>query len=460
VLAGVLLLFLLYKVGLSHENMYPVGESQVVPGSDARVALDGEVEVGERESAPDTDADAEPEEEEETKLAESLKLSFASFKSDIHECAELEKFGERLTVSCSFQYLTHEVRTLSSGLNGVMAGYKDCLSNAEEQTQEWTNPSSSSLSSPSSSLSSPSSSSSSSFSSNSYSGKDLTVVWDMGACGCTGWAFEVISYVLSIHEKVARLGIIAGEDCFCAGLPDATLATLTTLRTQPIEAWDAEPRSNGGIDVFISHKPPGRYPVFPYWGAVTILNRPRFVVGRSMAEVDLVPQDWAARVKAMTDELWVPAAASLDAFLARDASLTQTTFVVPETFDETLYHVLPASAQAAAKRAALPLASGFHFFSSFKWEKRKGWDVLIRAFVEEFRASEDVTLYVKSYMPEGSIMYAGKHIRTLIREFVAELDLGDDGELPLNRIHVISEETPQRDMPALYGSMDCFVLPT
>src|SRR5437660_673599 len=40
---------------------------------------------------------------------------------------------------------------------------------------------------------------------------------------------------------------------------------------------------------------------------------------------------------------------------------------------------------------------GFRFLSVFDWSLRKGWDVLLRAYLEEFDADEDVTLLIKVF---------------------------------------------------------------
>ena len=62
------------------------------------------------------------------------------------------------------------------------------------------------------------------------------------------------------------------------------------------------------IDIFISHKPPSRYPRFPYHGLVSIEHRPSIVIGRSMVEVDWVSPEDVARLRSSEwiDEIWAP----------------------------------------------------------------------------------------------------------------------------------------------------------
>lgn len=41
------------------------------------------------------------------------------------------------------------------------------------------------------------------------------------------------------------------------------------------------------------------------------------------------------------------------------------------------------------------VAAPFRFLSIFKWEARKGWDVLLQAYLAEFTPDEDVELVIK-----------------------------------------------------------------
>ena len=43
----------------------------------------------------------------------------------------------------------------------------------------------------------------------------------------------------------------------------------------------------------------------------------------------------------------------------------------------------------------LPFKAGFVFLSVFKWEARKGWDVLLDAYLAEFSARDDVLLVLR-----------------------------------------------------------------
>lgn len=124
--------------------------------------------------------------------------------------------------------------------------------------------------------------------------KSMSVIWDFGACGCSGWGIECVNMVLPLREKLQNLGIIASRGmslykiptsgrtgvildlltlpmlltgCFCPGFADDDVESLVQMQTAPMNTWD--------VDVFVSHKPPSRFPVFPYYGAVTLTKQPR-----------------------------------------------------------------------------------------------------------------------------------------------------------------------------------------
>ncbi|KAG2497097.1 hypothetical protein HYH03_004688 [Edaphochlamys debaryana] len=141
--------------------------------------------------------------------------------------------------------------------------------------------------------------------------------------------------------------------------------------------------------------------------------RVRYAVGRAMAETDRIPPDWVQALNSL-DEVWVPTNAS--AAVLRSSGVRVPLAVLPPAVDaEALWR------QAAGGSTALPPAGAVQVFgpppdaiapggkrgaepdggppgggstaavsrptkfvSVFKWEARKGWDVLLRAFLREF----------------------------------------------------------------------------
>uniref|UniRef100_A0A7S1NGS4 Glycosyl transferase family 1 domain-containing protein n=1 Tax=Eutreptiella gymnastica TaxID=73025 RepID=A0A7S1NGS4_9EUGL len=100
----------------------------------------------------------------------------------------------------------------------------------------------------------------------------------------------------------------------------------------------------------------------------------------------------------------------------------------------------------------------FAFLSVFKWEPRKGWDVLLEAFLREFDARQDfVCLYIKTshFHSEGDFRDA---ITTFARD---RLGIGPDAwKAQAPTIEVLAETIPHEDMPRLYKSVDAVVIPS
>jgi glycosyltransferase involved in cell wall biosynthesis len=100
-------------------------------------------------------------------------------------------------------------------------------------------------------------------------------------------------------------------------------------------------------------------------------------------------------------------------------------------------------------------ARGFNFLAVFDWSMRKGWDVLVRAFVEEFDRSEDVSLIIKTH---SSLGYSTEQIVKQVLTFIQN-ELGRDSE-SVPDIIFQDGDLPAHRMPDLYRAADCFVLPT
>ena len=112
------------------------------------------------------------------------------------------------------------------------------------------------------------------------------------------------------------------------------------------------------------------------------LNRVDFHVGRTMFETDRLPEGCVEACNRM-DELWVPSRFGAEVFQSAGVP-AEKLFVVPGAIsEEFLRQVRPLEIEGQ---------TGFTFLSVFDWSIRKGWDVLLRAFVEEFTSRENVTL--------------------------------------------------------------------
>ena len=107
-----------------------------------------------------------------------------------------------------------------------------------------------------------------------------------------------------------------------------------------------------------------------------------------------------------------------------------------------------------ARRLDIPGARRFNFLSVFGWGLRKGWDVLVRAFVEEFSRDEGVALILHTQPGAGETRESlHQDVQALLRRH------GLGRTWPP---HVVFHTPLLRvdQLPSLYKAADAFVLPT
>lgn len=185
--------------------------------------------------------------------------------------------------------------------------------------------------------------------------------------------------------------------------------------------------------------PPYQVPV------VRFRRHPRAVrhIGRTMLETDRIPADWAALCNEM-DEVWVPSTFARETFAASGVARDRL-HVVPEALPldpfETRLPPYP-----------VPGAAGFVFLSVFAWGWRKGWDVTLRAYVEEFRRGDPVSLVLHVTSPWGQSL---EDHRREVEAFLRSLGLDPAATPP---VVLIGASLSAIDMVRLYRAADAFVL--
>jgi hypothetical protein len=165
---------------------------------------------------------------------------------------------------------------------------------------------------------------------------------------------------------------------------------------------------------------------------------------RAGAAADAVPAAWVDALQAV-DAVWVPGEFAAAA-LRRSGLPAERLHVVAPVVDTERF-----APGAAAERPAG--ARGCVFLAVLDWTRASGWDVLVRAWAEEFAADEDVSLVIRAYSSLG-------YTPTLVAQgLMAELDaLGRD---PGKLADLILEVSPEHaaPTPAQYRGADCAVVP-
>jgi glycosyltransferase involved in cell wall biosynthesis len=272
-------------------------------------------------------------------------------------------------------------------------------------------------------------------------------------CGFSGFFTEVaLGYLPALHKLGARVRLLSGrcEEAWLRSHLDSADAAVLRSQWMDEQALTDAQTANA---LTIEHGEPCGIRTWPPRHP----GRPWRVVARAMSEGDLSANN--ARCLAGVDEVWVPTQWHVDRFVAagvrRDAL-----HVLPETVDTDFFS--PEVPEVLAARAARGGDAPFTFVSVFKWEQRKGWDLLLDAYWQEFarEAREGgragVVLRVKTYLPgwEPGPRDLNQHIAQHAR---ARHGAARES-LPPVELHL--EDAPRAQIRSFYASADAFVLPT
>lgn len=266
---------------------------------------------------------------------------------------------------------------------------------------------------------------------------------------------EVQALVRYLHEAGFDLQFVAvgRQEDRLRTLDWSTQVALAGLRPGRRAGGEGRPRAGGGPALEFHHVP-----------AHLVQPDPQVPlrVGRIAAETCPVPAAWAERCRALT-EVWVPSRFNAANFEAAGVEPSRLR-VLPLGVDTALFRP-PRSGDL--RPPELGRARGFTFLSVLTWQRRKGWDLLVRAFVEEFDPGENVSLVLRT-APFGAAPARGpggapagetpRGLRDQLDRFVAD-ELGrDPSEIPT--IAVIEAALARDRLASLYRACDAFVLPS
>jgi glycosyltransferase involved in cell wall biosynthesis/2-polyprenyl-3-methyl-5-hydroxy-6-metoxy-1,4-benzoquinol methylase len=115
-------------------------------------------------------------------------------------------------------------------------------------------------------------------------------------------------------------------------------------------------------------------------------------------EFEAVPVAWVEAITRDVDELWVPSEFVRASYVASGVPADRVV-VIPNGFDPDVFH-------PEAPPLALPTGKRFRFLFVGGSTLRKGLDVLLRAYTEEFSAEDDVCLVIKDHAYYGNDLHA------------------------------------------------------
>ncbi|GJR51516.1 glycosyl transferase, family 1 protein [Tanacetum coccineum] len=225
------------------------------------------------------------------------------------------------------------------------------------------------------------------------------------------------------------------------------------------ELYRNECRLNESI--VICHSEPGAWDPALYQTSRCPPGRSRFVVGRTMFETDRVNAEHVRRCNVM-DMVWVPSEFHVSSFVKSGVDKEKVVKVV-QAVDTEFFDPMKYDSIKIESLGKLVLGSGlvgldgrkaFVFLSVFKWEFRKGWDVLLRSYLQEFDSLDGVCLYLLTNPYHSDSDFGNKIVEYVVD---AKLAIPVNGWAP---VYVIDSHIAQVDFPKLYKAADAFVLPS
>lgn len=170
------------------------------------------------------------------------------------------------------------------------------------------------------------------------------------------------------------------------------------------------------------------------------------------------------------DEIWLPSRFNVDMFeedrerikkdsaLRKNLPLDLTVRYMPLGVDTDLYRPMDFSKEELDPNSVFGIKTkSFVFSSLFGWSLRKGYDVLLRSYFEEFDCDDDVTLVIASRKDGSTNQSKVDDIRKDIKN--AALKFCKDPKRMPHIVH-IGQAMKEEHLPILYNMSDCFVLPS
>ena len=258
-----------------------------------------------------------------------------------------------------------------------------------------------------------------------------------------GYCSESVAFAHALHKSGVRISIVQHGDGYSSefvdGLPEPSRAELIKLSRRRLQ------RPNDAVA--ICHSEPGAWHP-PRWPTARCPpQRAAYAVGRTMFETDRLPSGWNDRLNKM-DQVWVPTEFARGVFAAGGVEPSKLR-VLGEPVDVDFF-----DPEKVPRPLPLPGVGPetLVFLSIFKWEERKAWDVLLRAFYSEFSNKEDVVLLILTNAYHSSDDFAAQS-----QELAKAMGFEDDATLPRVLFH---DRVDQSDLPLLYAAATAFVLPS
>ncbi|CAC9519966.1 mannosyltransferase-like_protein [Leishmania infantum] len=301
---------------------------------------------------------------------------------------------------------------------------------------------------------------------------------------CIGLNREAMAYIRPLMERYG-IGVMGGGGRSSCPKSGDALLQLAYGGVRDLFSSVSSPATHSFFRDRLRHR---ALLVFQHWRAHRFFPVPKrrfhecpeVYIGHSMSELSNIQQKWIVPMRTRADEIWTTA----DFFATiyrRNGVSPDKIRVVPEAVDVYEYDPANYARQPTMSRCASISSCDnrpslteeerlqrYVFFSSFKWEDRKGWDVLLKAYWAAFGPSapsqlrERTTLVIKTRLARR---YSPELSRDSVLHFIETWGRG--GALPgmtsmadYPHIIIVTGEVSAAEVVQMYANADAFVHPT
>jgi glycosyltransferase involved in cell wall biosynthesis len=300
----------------------------------------------------------------------------------------------------------------------------------------------------------------------------LEVVWYTHCCHCCGFTNEIQSLVYPLQHLI-NVHLTAGLECFCSNASRSLQDSIQRMFTRP---QNMRRHHDDDIIVWLSHTNPTLYHLVMDIGATKV----DYFVGRSMYEFSKIDSRHIQLANERADEIWVPSKFVYHSYVSSGAVKSKL-HLIPEAIDTHLFNPRTAGKfhfplprerffyRCNHNVAEMHKGNPFVFLSDFKWEPRKGWDVLFESYIRAFNRSDNVALYVMTHIwfPGGPETYGWAHNLTwlfedLERYLTTQTTIFDEGRSAddFPSFCIVSQDMAIADVASVYNSVNALVYTT
>lgn len=263
---------------------------------------------------------------------------------------------------------------------------------------------------------------------------DYQIVWRGIPLDQQGYSRATRKYVLALDD----LGVDVKIEPVNVGSPDAKLDDKILKR---INKLINKPYATDKPKVLIYHMQPSGF------NPVEELKKYDKVISKTVFETTKVPDNWFPMVN-QCDAVICPSQQNAEAF--KNSGITPPIYLAPHGADVDGFN--PRN-----KPFPLQVNDTFNFLSVFQWQHRKGADVLLGAYWEEFSPRDKVRLILKSYWGNAGFKKDQRAVLNQIVNYKKQLGFNDNNTA---QIYFSPSLFSDEDLKGLYTLSDCYVLPS